>query len=856
MLGIVKQSESDLSEWLATEAGFITAFGRYDDEPITLEPYQLAFLANTSRFRWVTKSRQVGLSFLLALEALARCHLRPKHTSVFVSYNLSDATEKILFARHVYEELPLAYQKKLVVDSKTELAFESNGAHHGLSRIISHPSKAPRGKKGDVLLDELAHYVLDREVYSGSTALILRSGNQLTGCSTPLGRRGIFWEIATQELRAYPHHWRQEVPWWLCRFFCTDTKTAAIEAPAMLTEERIARFGNADIVQQYDSLALDDFQQEFECVPPGSLVITHGGVTPIESVREGDVVLTHTGELQPVLRTMHRHHVGEIVRVVTYHTDVPLRVTAEHPVLATELQPCVYERQIRCYPTCGQGCVHRPAQFADPKFVPAGDLTLRHVLMYPVPHTDESLAPTAVNVRDWFQYPRSYKSKNRIPESIPITNAMLRLAGYYLAEGSPNAKIRRTEFCFHAEETDMADEVREAVRELFGLRSDVRVVENSLKVGVNSVVFRAIFEGLFGGLQPERHIPPSWMNLPDERLWVLASAYFNGDGCRVPSAYSASTCSRVLAYQLRDVLVRRGFVPTVRTSAEAGPYQILGTSGTSATQYEVRVHRHLTEDRRGTRGWNDGLYVYLPISQIARESYDGPVHNLSVAETESYVLGCHAVHNCTSVDESYSYYPYELILPCTVDALPLADDVGAIVKPTGRLVAGFDVGRTRDRSELAVFEEIEGIFICRYLRSFVGTPFAEQEGELRRLLNTVPIVRLSIDRNGIGMNLAENLARDYPQVVEENFTNEAKERWATDMKITLQKRAIQLPRHRDLIAQFHSIKRKVLGSGKVSFDAEKTKNGHADRFWACALACQKERQPVRHAVEIGCRILE
>ena len=146
---------------------------------------------------------------------------------MFVSYNLDDAKEKILVARQVHEELPLAYRKRLVVDSKTELAFESNGTNKRLSRILSHPSKAPRGKKGDVYLDELAHYVNDREVYRGSTALILRSNGQLTGCSTPLGRRGIFWEIANEELRTYPHHTRQYVPWWLCRFFCADTKRAS-----------------------------------------------------------------------------------------------------------------------------------------------------------------------------------------------------------------------------------------------------------------------------------------------------------------------------------------------------------------------------------------------------------------------------------------------------------------------------------------------------------------------------------------------------------------------------------------------------------------------------------------------------
>ena len=476
MLTVAKRSEDEFAEWLATEGGFLCGLGSFDDEPLVLESYQVAFLQNHSRFRWVSKSRQVGFSFLFALEALARCHLREKHTAVFVSYNLDDAKEKILVARQVHEELPIAYQKRLVVDSKTELAFESNGPGKRLSRILSNPSKAPRGKKGDVYLDELAHYVNDREVYRGSTALILRSRGQLTGCSTPLGRRGIFWEIANEELRKYPHHTRQVVPWWLSRFFCRDVTRAAAEAPQMSTEERVAAFGQQVIVEQLDSLPLEDFQQELEC-------------------------------------------------------------------------------------------------------------------------------------------------------------------------------------CF--------------------------------------------------------------------------------------------------------------------------------------------------------------------------------------------------------VDESFSYYPYDLILPCTSDELVLADDFTDLPLPEGRVVAGFDVGRTRDHSELAVFEVTAGRHLCRLLRRYDQVPFSEQEADMRRLLDHVPVARLSIDKSGIGMNLAENLERDYPQVVGESFTNESKERWATDFKILLQRKDVTLPRSRDLVAQVHSIKRRVLPSGKVSFDAERTgRRGHADRFWAIALACQKERGPTRpRETEIGMRVI-
>lgn len=173
-LVVVKRTEQDLLDCLGTELGFLSGVGHYNEEPLVFEPYQVAFLRSTKKYRWVEKARQVGFSFIFACEAIARCHLREAHTSVMVSYNLEDAKEKVNYARQLAEELPLAFRKKLVTDSKTELGFLSNGASKRVSRIISNPSKAPRGKKGDLYLDELAHYANDREVYKGSTALILR----------------------------------------------------------------------------------------------------------------------------------------------------------------------------------------------------------------------------------------------------------------------------------------------------------------------------------------------------------------------------------------------------------------------------------------------------------------------------------------------------------------------------------------------------------------------------------------------------------------------------------------------------------------------------------------------------------
>lgn len=487
---LCKAGLDDYRVWISSELGFLTAFGHFEEEPIRFEAYQERFLLeHGQRFRSVEKARQIGYSFLFACEAVARCHLRENHTAIFVSYNLEDAKEKIIYARQLAEELPAAYRKKITTDSKTELAFRSLDGKTE-SRIISNPSKAPRGKKGDLYLDELAHYTFDRDVYKGSTALIARANNQMSICSTPLGRRGTFWEIARQELRPYPRYWRQRVPWWLCSFFCIDIGTAYELAPAMPTEERVRRFGTMAIQDQFDALMLEDFQQEFE-----------------------------------------------------------------------------------------------------------------------------------------------------------------------------------------------------------------------------------------------------------------------------------------LDY----------------------------------------------------------------------------------------------------IDESYSFYPYDLILPCTYDVaergeitgagasrLYLADDPTEFPKIRGRLTAGYDVGRKNDLSVLSVFEEVDNTRKCRMLKVLDRVPFAAQEAELRRMLDILPIARMSIDQNGIGMQLAENLKADYDQIDPVTFTNESKEIMAHDFKILLQRRDIMMPKDRSLVSEIHSIKRRLTATGKPQFESEGLKGrGHADRFWSVVLACRKERNlpKPQETYEVAVRVI-
>jgi len=109
-------------------------------------------------------------------------------------------------------------------------------------------------------------------------------------------------------------------------------------------------------------------------------------------------------------------------------------------------------------------------------------------------------------------------------------------------------------------------------------------------------------------------------------------------------------------------------------------------------------------------------------------------------------------------DESQTYFPYDLIFSCCQDDLETYSSIAKLVSGTkSDLFAGFDVGRTRNTSELIILERKPKRLIYRLGRSFDRSRFQVQEAFLREMMKSSPrFRRLCIDRHGIGMNLAEN----------------------------------------------------------------------------------------------------
>ena len=246
---------------------YVYAFMRYDHKDIELDFWQDDFIRNRNRYISLLKSRQTGFSFVVAIKGLVKAldPARTQYTKQFVSYNEEDAQEKIRYARQFYDSIPNRYKKKLVHQTATMLEFEDVGSKT-TSRLISLPCRPPRGKNGDVCLDEFAIYLprLSKEIYTAASFCTLRRGCIEVG-STPLGTIGKFYEICTNR-ESYPNFDRYFIPWWYAKVMCKDVRGAVQFAKEMETAERVERFGTDRLISLFQNSTLEDFQQECECV--------------------------------------------------------------------------------------------------------------------------------------------------------------------------------------------------------------------------------------------------------------------------------------------------------------------------------------------------------------------------------------------------------------------------------------------------------------------------------------------------------------------------------------------------------------------------------------------------------------
>jgi intein/homing endonuclease len=382
---------------------------------------------------------------------------------------------------------------------------------------------------------------------------------------------------------------------------------------------------------------------------------------PIEAVTEGQRILTHDGTFQPVSGRGSRRFRGELVRIVPrYFQEEPTRLTAEHPVLATTLVK-------------GTGPNYWKWKWGAPRWVPAGELTRKDILLYPV--VSETRDVRRFRISELLGLPRDASGRvhfwketvtsRRLADDIPVDGDFLRLAGYFLADGCITP--RGINFYFGAKEGAYVADVVEILERLFGYRPRVKVEGSIRRVECYAWILRDLFQKLFGKYSYGKSVPHWLLYLPKKKQAELVRGFWRGDGGTRPHGFVLVTNSPRLVAQLKMILLRLGIIPRVTRRTAARPnrtrnrlrgraisfrhdrYELeIGGSWLGRASEVLGVRHPLLSRRARTHAyaWLRGGFAFLPIFDLGRERYSGMVHNLAVSGQNSYVTAGATVHNC------------------------------------------------------------------------------------------------------------------------------------------------------------------------------------------------------------------
>lgn len=191
---------------------------------------------------------------------------------------------------------------------------------------------------------------------------------------------------------------------------------------------------------------------------------------------------------------------------------------------------------------------------------------------------------------------------------------------------------------------------------------------------------------------------------------------------------------------------------------------------------------------------------------------------------------------CQFLSDATSFIPWDLIM--NAESIDASAELPQFFVPRGQLYLGGDIGRRKDLTVFILLEKIGDVFWVRAIIRMRAKSFAEQRHVIEGLMSSLPIRRLCQDASGLGMQLAEELVTKFgtSRVEPIEFNMAVKEDMAVRTRRNFEQMTIRTPEDRNLRSAIHAIRRIPTVSGHFRFDAERSEAGHADEFWALALA--------------------
>jgi IMP dehydrogenase/GMP reductase/intein/homing endonuclease len=448
------------------------------------------------------------------------------------------------------------------------------------------------------------------------------------------------------------------------------------------------------------------------------ILMSDSSIKRIADVRVGDRVATHQGRVRPVTKTYRRKYRGAMIALNIGACPGKLRVTPNHEFLAVtfDVPERLREKNGAKYFFSTQ------AYNSGLRWVRADELKPQDVVSIPkrkysiearmfdmaliVPHYNSddgfiwanrpsrnfneenyrqlaarfgttprvvgSIVTRKRRVEDDLQtrvdayldevgYVR-YIRPEKLNRFIALDSSLMRLLGYYVAEGYNvgRANNRQARFAFGSHERAYVEDVYRLVDGIFGYRGTTthETPRHALEARVNNHAIAKFFERIIPGGARNKRLPGYVLNQTPECLRQLLIGALRGDGCLKNSRRIAyKTSSPHLAHQIAEVFMRLGYVPSVQSYKSkrenwATMYHVR-ISGAQCARFAAEFPELglvFPESIRAKQDYfSDENYIYVPVLSAEVEAdQEIEVFNLEVAEDHTYIANRVAVHNCTT----------------------------------------------------------------------------------------------------------------------------------------------------------------------------------------------------------------
>jgi len=388
------------------------------------------------------------------------------------------------------------------------------------------------------------------------------------------------------------------------------------------------------------------------CLLPTEKIHKNSDSLSISKLEKGERVLTHYGNYESIIGISSRDYDGKIIRLKNKLGSINL--TPEHLIYAIKV------------PKNKKFLRNKGKKQLIPAWYHAEQLEKGDIILYPLLKKEDDLEFLEINIP---KAKYDFKSKE-IPNKIPLNEDLLKLFGYFLAEGNIQERPCKNyiSFALNINEKEIASEIASISKKLFGLETKLkeRIKENGLIVYIYNAKVARWFKSLFGNGAEHKKIPDFLMNLPKEKQRALIYGLWKGDGYvnlnRNGARAGYATISYQIAQQIKTLLLRQKIVPSVYEEKEKKvkgirhkkAYRIhVGQRDSLQKLCKILKLNYIPKSYESIKSWFDDNYLYTSITDKGLEDYNGHVHNLEIDNAHSFVSEAFSLHNCGDVMRVY-----------------------------------------------------------------------------------------------------------------------------------------------------------------------------------------------------------